>query len=66
MTRTRSTSILDIEEGDIVIPHTAKYQEWLVAKIEDTNLSRTPIKITWENGSVTHHSFRARFSVKAD
>lgn len=64
MARTRSTSILDLEEGDVVIPHTAEYQEWPVAKIEETSLRRSPVKITWGNGDTTHHSYDAWFSVK--
>jgi hypothetical protein len=65
MARTRSTSILDLEVGDVVIPHTAEYQEWPVKEITDTGRRNNPIKITWGNGETTHHSAKARFSVKA-
>lgn len=63
--RTESTSILDLQVGDVVIPHTAEYQEWTVADITDTGARRNPFRITWGNGEKTYHSARAFFSVKA-
>lgn len=65
MTRTVSTSILQLQEGDVVIPQTAEPQEWIVAEVVETGLRRNPFKIVWLGREATYHSARATFAVKA-
>lgn len=64
MTRTKTTSIYDLDKGDVVIPHTAEYQEWIVEEIVKLDLRYEPFRITWNNGTVTNHARHAHFRVK--
>ena len=62
--RTHSVKIWDLKAGDVVIPHTAEYQEWPVVSITRQGVQRIQYKIVWANGEKTWHGSRASFRVK--